>query len=58
MQEEIEAQRAGLVEDVRRAKEESDRLGTSTDGSELAYENLKSAEVALHDFEVEHPSVS
>ena len=68
MQEEIEVQRARLEEDLRSAREEFDRLqrsdlppadrapdGLSAAGSELAFENLKEAETALHDFEVEHP---
>jgi GAF domain-containing protein len=71
LQEEIEVERARLEEDLRSARKEYDRLlnsdlspedrapdGLSAAGFELAFENLKAAEMALHDFEVEHPPTS
>ena len=66
--EEIEVHRAKLKEDLRLAKEESNRVASAQRipaeasppgpaGSQLAYENLKAAEVALQDFEIDYPAM-
>ena len=66
--EEIEIQRAELKEELRLAQAESNRYVTgelragddtpaSPSGAQLAYENLKAAEVALHDFELDYPAM-
>ena len=66
--EEIEIHRAELKEALRLAKEEIDRLASAQRtpaeasrpgpaGAQLAYENLKAAEVALEDFEIDYPAM-
>jgi hypothetical protein len=65
---EIEVQRAQLKEDLRRAQAECDRFKSveplpadhtpaSPPGFQLAYENLKAAQMALQDFEIEYPAM-
>jgi hypothetical protein len=65
---EIEIQRAQLKEDLRLTRAECDRFASaeplpadhtsaSPPGHQLAYENLKAAETALHDFEIEYPAM-
>jgi hypothetical protein len=68
---EIEIQRAQLKEDLRLAREAYEPLinseplppdhtpaGPGPAAHQLAYENLKAAEMALHDFERDHPPTS
>lgn len=65
---EVEIRRAILKEDIRLARQAWDRFSSveplpgdqtpaAQPGRQLAYENLQSAEMALRDFEIEHPAV-